>query len=572
MGTLTGGPAPRAEIPRAPEIKQWLYDNAILGETRRFRQLDRYEAFFGCRAYNHQPSDWDGLSADQMETVSPEVQVPYGFTQPAMDIKVRQKRPTAPSNVCKAIVERFTGLLFSESRRPEILVEGDHETEDFLVAAREQMRFWPKMREARNMGGATGAVLVTAHLRNGSFSLEVHNPKDCQIVWRDRRTMVPAAVLILWRYDQEEDIVDPKTKEVKGTRTVQYLYRRIITEDDDTVYMPVKLVPGASLAWVPESTVVHNLGFFPGVWVQNRPPADLRSHDGDPDCQGAWQTIDTYDRLLAQMNKGTLLNLDPTPVIRMSPKDVAALQELQKGSEHAIYVGENGDAKYMEITGSGITVGDKVLDRLERNIMRITRCVFLDPEKLSGSAQSAKAMEYIFAQMIEAADDLRASYGDMLMMPLLLIIEKMARKLSSTSVELPPDEDGTPRIGRIVFNLPPKFTAEGEAIEQRLGPGGYIRIKWGAYFAPTEQDKGQAITNNVSAKQGGLIDHETAVKATAPLYEVRDTATMLENIKAEEEELEARMLAGAGGGLPIDSVDEPPGGDRGPAAGQGGKP
>ena len=33
--------------------------------------------------------------------------MPRGFEQPAMAISVRQKRPTAPYHLCRAIVDRF---------------------------------------------------------------------------------------------------------------------------------------------------------------------------------------------------------------------------------------------------------------------------------------------------------------------------------------------------------------------------------------------------------------------------------------------------------------------------------
>lgn len=553
MSTLVGGPAPQRPIPRAPEVKAYLYQNAVIGETRRFRQLDRYEAHYSCRAYAHQEYDWWGMTADQMETVSPEIQVPFGFTQPALALSVRQKRPTAPYNLPKAIVDRFTGLLFSDARRPDVTVEGDQDTEDFLLAALEQMRFWPKMREARTIGGAIGSTLVTAHLRDGRFSLDVHNPKNVQVVWKDRRTLQPLAALILYRYDQEEDDIDEKTGEVKGVKIVEYLYRRIITEDDDTVFVPVKLEPGAEMDWVVESTSEHNLGFFPGVWIQNLPVIEVE--DGNPDCHGAWHGFDTIDRLLSQMNKAALLNLDPTLKIAVDPKVIDAQGGLRKGSENALMVGHGGDASYVEITGSGIDAGLKIYTVIKSNILDVTACVLVDPETISGAAQSAKAIEYIYAPMLVKADDLRAQYGDLGVLPLLRIIERIARDLSGRSVQL---EDGT--IGQLGFDLPLKRTADDKMVPRVLGAGGHIAITWGPYFAPTEADKNMAVTNLVAAQTGGLIDMETAIKQAAPLFGVRDAATMLKRVKEEQQELMERALTTAAAGV-TDADLEAAGGD-----------
>jgi hypothetical protein len=560
MSTLVGGPAPQRPIPRNPEIKRFLYENAIIGETRRFRQLNRYESFYACTHYNHLTHDWWGMSADQMETVSPEIQVPYGFTQPALGLSVRVKRPTSPFNLCKAAVDRFTGLLFSESRRPEITVEGDAATEDFLLAAMEQMRFWPKMREARTMGGALGSVMVTVHLRDGRFCLEVHNPKHCQIVWKDRRTLTPMALLTLYKYTVEEDVADEKTGEVKGTRTVEYLYRRILTENDDTVYKAVRLEPGATMDWIVESEVVHNLGFFPGVWIQNLPVLD--QEDGDPDCHGAWQGFDLYDRIVSQMNKAVLLNLDPTPVISVDPKVVSAQGGILKGSDNALMVGTGGNAHYMEITGSGVDAGMKLCDLTKQNILTVIRCVLVDPATISGAAQSAKAIEYIYAPMLEKADDLRAQYGDLGVLPLLLIIEKIARKFTGT-VNL-----GEGKIGKYEFNLPPK-KQNGVLVTPALGPGGYIRIKWGAYFTPTEDDKQKAVATVAAAKGAGLIDAESAIKQIASVFDIRDTAAVFAKVKAEQEAEMSAALGDGGPVLPDEPVaSEPPP----PAAGEGGKP
>lgn len=577
MSTLTGGAAPTRPIPRSPEIKQYLYSNAVLGETRRFRTLDRYEAHYSGTQYDHLQHDWWGLPADNMETVSPEIQVPFGFAQPALDLNVRQKRPTAPTNLCKAIVDRFTGLLFSDRRRPTIMVENDPDTEDFVLAAIDQMRFWAKMREARAIGGASGSVMITSHLRAGKFSLEVHNPKHLQIVWKDRRTLQPLAMLKCYRYPVEEEGVDGKTGE-RSVRIVEYLYRRIITEHDDTVYKPVKLEPGANLQWEVESTVEHNLGFFPGVWIQNR--AVLDQEDGEPDCYGTWQSLDTMDRIIAQMNKAVMFNLDPTLALSIDPR-VVEMQggSVRKGSDNALVLGQGGAASYLEITGSGVEAGMKVVTTLKQNILDVSRCVLVDPSTISGSAQSAKAIEYIYAPMLEAADDLRAQYGDLGIVPLLQVVERIARKFSGNTVKL--DEN---KIGRYAFSLPPRMEVtpvpegappeakpEVKAVPRRLGPGGHIKLDWGPYFAPTDDDKSKAINNVVAAKTGSLIDQETAVRQTAPIFGIRDPDAVLKKVK-EEQEQQMSMMGGFGGGVPPGFEAESDDEEGGPPAGGGGRP
>lgn len=565
--TLTGEAERSPSTPDAQMVKRFFMEKGVLGDTRRSRQLDRYEAHYKCTQYAHLTHDWWGLTADQRETISPEILVPVGFMQPALGLDVRQKRPTAPYNLAKAVVDRLTGLLFSEVRKPDIIVENDEDTQGFLHAAMEQMRFWAKMREARAVGGSTGTVLVTAHLREGKFGLEVHNPKHCQIIWKDRRSLIPLAVFKCYRYPVEEDIVDERTGVLKGTKVVDYLYRRIITEEDDTVYKAVKL-DGEGVEWEVESEAQHRLGFFPGVWIQNLPV--LETEDGEPDCQGAWQILDTMDRLSSQMIKAVLLNLDPTLVLAAEERHVAAMGgSLKKGSDNALYVGQGGSANYLEIVGSGVDSGMKVWAQLKQNALDVVRCVLVDPQMLSGAAQSAKAIEYIYAPMLEKADDLRAQYGDLGVIPLLKIVERIARKYAGQTVRLP---DG--RVGAYRFDLPPRITAEVDEAGQvrrtvehhKLGAGGYIQLSWGPYFSPTEDDKQKSLANITAAKGGGVLDNDNAVKQAAPLFNIRDPEAVIAKVRKEQAEMMGDM--GALGGLTYGTDEDV----LGPAAGNGGRP
>jgi hypothetical protein len=546
MSTLVGGAAPTTPIKRNFQLVEVLQSNAVLGETRRFKQIERYQAFYDTTQYNHLKLDWWGMNADNLETVSPEILVPNGFTQPAMSMSVRGKRPTAPYHLCKAVVDRFTGLLFGETRKPKLTVEGDPDTEQFLLAAMEQMRFTAKMREARTIGGSCGSVLVTAHVREGKFSLEVHNPKHLQIMWKDRRTFTPAAVLKSYRYPVEVDHYD-KQGNVDGTEIVDFLYRRIITSEHDIVYKPVQLTDDASFEWEVEDQVEHNLGFFPGVWIQNLPVTE--SEDGHPDCHGSWQNFDTMDRIISQINQAILANLDPTLVLGVDPKVMASQGgSVRTGSAGALNVGPGGTANFLEITGSGVKAGQEFFDRLKQNTLDVVRCVMVDPQTISGAAQSAKAIEYIYAPMLEKSDDLRAQYGDLGMIPLLLIVEKMARHLLGQEFPLEPDAaTGAPRVLKNAFKLPPRKLPDGTMGQQTLGPGGYLALQWGPYFQPTVDDDQKVIGNIVAAKAGGLIDQETAVKSAAPVFDVRDVAGMEARI-AEQQKAEMDSMTGGGFG------------------------
>ena len=543
-------------------VKQYFKDHAIIGETNRFRQLDRYDAHYQMRQYQHLQFDWNGLTADQMETVSPAVQVPAGFTQPALSLLARQKRPTAPFHLARAIVDRFTGLLFSETRKPNVEVEGDPDTDDFLHACMEQMRFWARWREARALGGSSGSVLVTVHLKRGQFVMQSHPSKHVQMLWKDRRSLEPRGALVMYSYPKEEFERDPRTGELQP-RIVNYLYRRIITEADDTVYKETAVKPNEKLTWEVEATARHGLGRFPGAWIQNLP--DSESEDGVPDCAGIWQTCDTIDRLTSQANKSILLNMDPTLKLKIDPKEVAMGYgtAVQTGSDTVLRVG-TGDAGYIEITGAGVTQGRELKSELVQDALTVARCVMVEPEKIAGAAQSAKAIEYIYAPMLEKADDLRSQYGDCGVIPILKVVEDLARLHHDQEVDLP---DGTKGVEKI--DLPPKPNGGGE---RKLGTGGWIRLAWGPYFAPTEQDNQIAVNTVVAAVAGEVLDAETGARRVAQIFGVKDPDEMLKRIATAKEASMNAMGGNAYGemsGTPV--VDEQPP-ENGPPAGEGGKP
>lgn len=567
--TLLGDPAPAQPIARPPEVAKWLYDSTPVPETQRFKQLDRYEAHYRCTQYQHLEMDWSGMPADATETVSPAVMVPRGFEQPALGLSTRAKRPTAPYHLCRAVVDRFTGLLFSEGRKPDIVVENDPTTEKLLRAAMHQARFWPAMRQARTVGGSVGSVCITAHLRDGKFALEVHNAKHLHVLWKDRRSFKPRAILKQYVVEREEPVQNSETGTTEN-RPVKYLVRRILTETEDIVFKPALLRDGDVPQMEIADMVKHDLGFFPGVWIQNFPV--LEEDDGDPDCQGAWQTFDTIDRLIAQANKGTLLNMDPTLKLKIDPKVVELGGGVRKGSDNSLNVGAAGDAAYLEINGAGIQVALALVERLKQNALDMTSCVLVDPEVISGAAQSAKAIEYLYAPMLEKADILRSQYGDLGIVPLCEILVKMVKwaQEQNLDVELPLDtQTFTPGPG-----AHPGARPVVQSTPHQLGSGGHIKLVWGPYFTATEQDKQLAVNTLLAAAGmaagGALIDEETAIKEAAHLFKVKEPEAMFKKIKEAQDaasESDPGDLSAGVFGAPPDPSQPPPGGQQPPPGG-----
>lgn len=536
---------------RSPEIRRALYESALRGVSARYRKLDRLDAFYKSLEYAHLEYDWNGMKADDVETISPH-SVDMKSTVGAGDstIPVRLRRPTAPERLCPLIVDRFTGLLFSESRRPQVQVENDDDSKDFLQAVMQQAQFWTAIETARTFGGSMGATLVTASLFDGRFAYEAFEPKYVQdIIWSDKRLMIPAGVLIQYIALHEYEEQDKEGNFTGRIAEKPYLYRRIIDEEMDLVFKETAMPDDGAIPDMEidtEQSVRHNLGFFPGVWVQNLPnPSEI---DGYPDCHGVYQMFDTIDRLKSQANRATIANCDPTVVYGRDAKLEKAGVVL-KGSDNAINVGIGGFANYMEITAAGVLAARELAKEIRQNALDKAQCVVPDPEKISGAAQSAKAIEIIYAPMLEKTDRMRAQYGRAIMRLGEITLE-MARAFQKLTLY-----EGRPR--GVKFDLPERVVehanpadpdAEPTVVRTRRlpGPGGTISLKWGAYFSPTPQDRQMDVTTISTAKAAELLDSETAVEQAAPIFDVEDSTSLNDKIKQERAERQNALLAGMG--------------------------
>lgn len=535
----------------------------MFGLSPRFRELDRLDAFAKSLEYKHLTVGWNGLSADACETITPTQQVPYGFTQPASLPNIVERRPTAPLRIVPTIIGRFTGMLFGQGRTPKIRVEDDVDSEEFVRTVFERSRFWRTMYLARTYGGAMGSVLVTATVRQGRFAFKAHSPKIVQdVIWEDEDLRIPAAVLIQYVFYREHSVIDPKTGFPKETVRLPYVYRRIIDTEADVVFQPAPIGTDGKMPAMeidPFLTVRHGLGMFPGTLIQNLPSDDML--DGVTDADGVYQMVETVDRLVAQANFALLANMDPTLAVSRDPKMEQANIPLKKGSMNALNLGLSGSANYLEIGGAGIKMGLETAAMLKDAAFDRAECVVPDPEKVSGAAQSAKAIELLYAPMLAKSGRLREQYGEGIER-LVQVTLALGRRYSDPSMY-----DGkTP-----VFNLPPKLVeldsdpsnpnpdsgSRYKRVPYKPGEGTIVSLEWGPYFKPTPTDEREEVQKIVTAWTGKLIDHETAVAQAAPLFDVKDVPAMLQKIREEMLAEREALMSGQFGSFGSFGVDTP---------------
>lgn len=522
-----------------------------LGLSPRQQALNYLWSWYRCQSYESRQVDWNGhkrFDPIEMESIASGGFIPPGFYDAGKgQMPIKFRRPTAPYALVKVIVDRFTGLLFSERQHPKIQVEGDQVTKDFLNAIADVARLWQKMIEARTFGGATGSVAVGFQFVDGRPFIEVHDPRWLHPEFHDRHALVLKSIEKRYMYP-----VDVKNPENGRYETVLYWYRRIIDDQRDVLFKPVKVETGEEPEWVIDKEAPHAFGFCPVVWVQNIPlDGDI---DGDPDCHGIYDLVEAVDALISQANRGVLMNCDPTLAI-MSESEMPA--DIKKGSDNAIKV-PKGDVKYLEITGNGPKAAMDMAEHLRKYALEVVQCVLEHPDVAN---KTATEIERSFSSMLARADIFREQYGEKCVKPLMEMIHKAASKIMSTTSE-GQDAQGRPVMVRSGLNLPPRreTDAMGNMVEVPMTPGngGVIRLEWPGYFQPSLVDMKEATAAAVAAKTGGLVDGETAARFVAPYFHVEDVKEMMVRVQAEESQRQAEMEAMALGGA---RVDEDPNAD-----------
>lgn len=559
---------------------------ARLGMSPRQLEMNHLWAVYKGLHYANRKVDWNGhevVDAVASEVIATQGYIPPGFidvSKSGASLPLKYRRPSSPYALVTLIVNRFTGLLFSEQMHPSIQLEGDPATLDWLQAFAEATRLWQQFMHARQYGGATGTVALGILFVQGKPSVEIHDPRWCIPTFVEYGSTKLLRLEKRYQFPKEER--NPETGEWE---VVPYWYRRIIDQTQDVVFAPCPVGDGEEPDWQVKDQVQHGLGFCPVVWIQNLPVLD--DPDGEPDCPPAvYDNQSEIDKLLSQSNRGIVANCDPTLVITTK----AEMNGVAIGSDNAIKV-PDGDAKFLELQASGPKAATEQAEKLKMNALEIAQCVLENPQ----AAATATEVERSYQSMLAKADILREQYGQKGVVPVLDMAWQIAKKLTEprlvqqaaqqevsmgstgASTEdgmVGPSGEGSahpgeqtpggapqpdamfqaamqPQVARVqrgaVF-LPPKYEVDPvtrlvKKTERVLGTGGNITLKWPTYFPPSLQDVNTASTATTGALTGGVIDDEAAVNFLAPFFKVSDPKALLERVRASAAQKQAEMMA-----------------------------
>jgi len=528
---------------------------SIISEAR-FARLDRSQSFFECTQHDHKRVAWDGalIGGDGIA----------GATQPLLGgyVPLRQRRPSSPYRLAKVIVAAFTERLLGDERFPELLVAGDDKSQDYVQALSKACELPSRMVHARDLGGATGTACLSWAYVDGRPSVQVHNAKNVTVhAWEDRGHYVPRHVTEAYKYEVQE--YDHEKRKVVG---VEYWYRRDWTRDAEIVFQPVRVRSGVRPLFVPDlgQSCLHNDGICHFVWIPNTPSEGV---DGKSDYDGLHDNFDTLDILASVLARGGILNLDPTLVLKMDP-DLLNMAGVQKGSDQSLAVGEEGDAKYLELAGTSIKAGIDLFNQKRATTLEVAQCVLPDPDKVAAGSVSSVALKVVYAPMLGRVGVLRGQYGPgirRLLEPMLTVARQASR---STVIYF--GEDGSQSEERLVVDLPPKVdedpqTGKSTAVELDPGDGTIVDTAWGPHFPPTPAEQ-QAVLTTLSTAVGGaaFMSTQSACEIAMEMFgrdggsEWRQFMSQLAGAKQEQNQMFADT-SGAMGGAVAHTMELPSG-------------
>lgn len=518
----------------------------------RYRVLDRHQQYYDCTQHDWKVFDFDGRA---IKPGPPTSQPLLSSEVASWFVPLRARRPSHPVRLGKLIVNAFTGLLFGEQRFPTPTVAGDPDSQDFAEALVSSAEMSAKFSMGRALGGSMGTVGFSWCFRDGKPRVSVHNAKHLFVQrWRDREELIPDHVTEVYRYSQDEWDQEKRRVEQKW-----YWHRRDWTPDEDIVYLPVECKDGQEPVWEVDvqASNKHEDGECHFVWVQNFPTEGI---DGLPDYDGVLENMDSVDVLSSVLLRGTTLNLDPTLVLKMD-RNYVQMMGVKKGSDNALAVGETGDARYLELSGSSVQAGLQLYDAAKKNVLDVVQCVLTDPNVVAAQGISSVALKVIYAAMIQRTDLLRVQYGNAIKRILEQMIRVARKKYGEVIVLV--GEDGEEESARYVVDLPPKLATiteeglDGEPVEKQVlqernpGAGEKVELQWGPYFLPTPADQ-QSTAITLSTATGGkaIMSKRTAVEVMASTLGRNPTEewNRVNGDDAARRAQEAEMLQGDTGG------------------------
>lgn len=413
-------------------------------------------------------------------------------------IPLRARRPSVRYGLCRVVVEDSVALLFSAGHFPQIVCD-DPAVEALLGDVMRECRLNEAMIDAA-LRGSVGSVAILLRVLKGRLFCSVLETQYLTPLWREDAPDTLASVTERYKVKGAELLVQGY-EDIEATQ--YYWFQRVWNTAAETWYLPSSVAHEAPPQIDEARSVRHGLGFVPVVWIRNLPGGD--GVDGACTFRAAIETGIEIDYQLSQAGRGLKYASDPTLLIK---EPATTDRELVKGAGNALIVSEKGDAKLLEIGGTASAAVIEYVRTLREMALESVHGNRANADRLS-AAQSGRALELMNQGLIWLADNLRISYGEGGLLPLLRMVLRARQRFAL----------------RVMGQDFPEVDCEVR-----------LSLRWPRWYPASADDRlkeAQAIATLVNA---GQMSRETAVKSLAAAHSVADVAAELDRIVSEDGE------------------------------------
>lgn len=413
-------------------------------------------------------------------------------------VPVRQRKPRIQTRFAEAMCNKVASKLVGHQVFPRFSVEDDPITEDFFRAVLQATKLKAHiLMPVRAMLGQ-GSSFLRFYVSQGRVRWKFYNTKYCYPSFLPNNEL--ANVRIQYVFDSDE--TDPNGAPVKKW------YRLDVGMMEDTLYNNPKYHPEEEPVFSVVNVAEHNLGYVQGEWFKSGDSGDMTdSPDGPSLIDGILPFIEELDYSFSQSSTSVSYNQDP--ILTLKGMDEEEVSAMIRTSSKALNLGKDGEAGFAESSMSGVDAASNLRDKVRLQIQDIARVVLLDPEKIVGHAQSAKAMEVLHGPLVDLVHEIRPFIEE----PMV----KLMQKVGITLLVL--QRQGAP----IPMIIPPGFIPTS----LNLVPN------WPPIFPLTTEDLKNRVAWVSSATSANLVSRETGTRILAKDFGIEDVEEELAKINSQ---------------------------------------
>lgn len=445
--------------------------------------LNMVDKYYNSKQYDHLPS-WqehkDGNIANSRE-VQPKMVYPF----------------------LRTLSDRLGAKLLGQNVFPDVSVEDDPEFEYFIGLVEREINLKAKLHACLKKLPLMGSWFIRTKVVDGVPDIESYESKFTYPDFGPSGEL--RSVTIKYIFEDEDDL-DQHGKPVFKWHKID------LTENVDTTYDNPLYDKNVEPEFKVVSQEEHNLGFVQGEWFKTG--IKKNTVDGSPIIgEEIFSFIDEFNYNLSKTAEAVEYGTDPQ--LFFKGMDENEVDDFVKSTAEAWLLGRENETGFLETSGAGAERADAFRDKsIYKYITDISRIVILDPEKIVGSAQSAKAMEVLHGPLLDLVNELRPFYE--------AGIKGVYRKMLATIIKL--NMEGY----ELAFVMPPQY--------QPLSFD--LTFSWPAVFPLTTQDQQQIISNAVQLANANILSRETALKwliAQLPDIPVEDMEQEIQKINTQQQ-------------------------------------